>query len=435
MASIRIALILALGSFTVAAAQSPVDDGLHWNRLRPLDHDPALNSYAALNRPCVPGEAVVLAQDVGEDSVSSTGLDRGEFVTCIGNTPAGDLVLADGLGREWRVGRSQVHSTQGFPANWIAADRDYLVWAYSRDTIVLREGLRNSFEGNFLYLLLDLDAAGRTRAALLIDSGTGLADLKPYVLPVVGDAPLTVVSTHSHWDHFGGHRHFLGLDNVKLFGYHPGPDYTPYPEGAEYSPEGVASDFGISDWPEQNAEYAVGQRIVDVLPIPGHTLDAIAFYDRRERLLFTSDSVYPGFLFIDDWKWASWSLAKLERFVDEHSVRHVLGGHVEMSNRKSWNGRFELFYFGTNTHFDEHPVQMPGYYVGTARSILDGLIERSNDGTPVYDARILDQPFQQQPMAPVPFDGIPDYFGKNTDRLVARLRARHAEMDAARQAP
>lgn len=428
MLLLRAALLVCF----LCAAAPGADSVIHWNRLRPLDHDPRLNSRVPLNRPCVPGETVVMGQDVGQDSQASIGLDRGEFVVCIDNTDAGELVLVDGLGREWRVARSAVHSTAGFPANWLAFDRDYLVWAYSRDTIILRESLRNSFEGNFLYLLLDLDESGEARAALLIDSGTGLVDLKPYVLPVVGDAPLTVVSTHSHWDHFGGHRHFLGLENVRLLGYHPGSTYTPYPEGAEYSVEGVAADFGIQNWPEQNAEYAVGSRTVEALPIPGHTLDAIALYDRREELLFTGDSVYPGFLFIDDWAQAAWSLAKLERFCDERPVRYVLGGHVEVSKRKSWNGMFERFYFGTNTHFDEHPVQMPTYYVSTARDILTQMIERSGDGTPVYDARILDPPFQRQPMAPIPFDGIPDYFSENTDRLVGRLRERHAEMDAAR---
>lgn len=241
---VRILILLSVGS---AAFPAEHHDVIVWNRLRPLSHDPALNSGVALNRACVPGETVVLARDLPSPTPELIGLNDGEFVVCIGNTDGKKLQVVDGLARTFTVGRDEVNSTQGFPRNWTAFDRDYLVWAYSRDTVIMRESLHNTFEGNFLYLLLDIDNGGDVAGAMLIDSGSGYADLVPYIEPVVGDSPLTVVSTHSHWDHFGGHRHFLGRDNVTLIGYEPGPDYNAYPFPLEYDLESMQQALGLQD--------------------------------------------------------------------------------------------------------------------------------------------------------------------------------------------
>lgn len=427
---VRILILLSVGS---AAFPAEHHDVIVWNRLRPLSHDPALNSGVALNRACVPGETVVLARDLTSPSPELIGLNNGEFVVCIGNTDDKQLQVVDGLARTFTVGRDEVNSTQGFPRNWTAFDRDYLVWAYSRDTVIMRESLHNTFEGNFLYLLLDIDNGGDVAGAMLIDSGSGYADLVPYIEPVVGDSPLTVVSTHSHWDHFGGHRHFLGRDNVTLIGYEPGPDYNAYPFPLEYDLESMQQALGLQDWPNKNAEYPIGERLITVIPIPGHTLDAVAFYDPRQELLFTSDTIYPGFLFIDSWPDASTSLAKLDQFAREHPVKWVLGGHVEMSNKKPWNGMHEYYNFGTNVHWDEHPLELPVGSIAETRRILDEWIEEAEGELPVYLSHKLDPVFQYVPLVPIAMEGIPQYFRDSSKRLINILRHRAETLEERRQ--
>src|SRR2546430_12025247 len=51
---------------------------------------------------------------------------------------------------------------------------------------------------------------GKKRAAL-IDTGTGIADIRG-VVRTLTDVPIVVVTTHVHWDHIGGH----GLFNQRL---------------------------------------------------------------------------------------------------------------------------------------------------------------------------------------------------------------------------
>ncbi|MYF69926.1 MAG: MBL fold metallo-hydrolase [Proteobacteria bacterium] len=421
-------------SFGVLACSCTVtgdrlDTGIAWERLRPLDNNPELDSGEMLNRRCVPGETVVVRSATGADSAGGLALRQGQFVVCIGNSSDGALTVVDGPGNLWSLRRDQVNATRGFPANWGAHDRDYLVWAYSRDTLIFREILRNSYEGNFFYLLLDTELDGSIARGMLIDSGTGFSDLRPYVEPVIQDSSLIVVSTHSHWDHFGGHRHFFGMSNVELVGYRPQADYNPYPQPPEYDLEGLMLFFGIGNWPLESATYTLGNRNVEILPVPGHTSDSIAFYDHQEQLLFTGDTIYPGLLFIESWPDYSESLAKLDEFTRQHPVKW----HVEMSTRRTFNGQHEYFYFGSNTHWQEHSPNMPATYAGIARMIVNDALESAPLGTPHYDARIIDRQFHSMPLVPVPFPGIPSYYRVNAERLVNQLIDRHRLHDRIRE--
>ncbi len=424
------AVLISLNISSATAVQMPASRMIVWERLRPLDHDPKLDSGKALNRPCIPGETVVMRQSKGKDTESKLALRSGQFVVCIKNSHAREIIVADGTGAKWPVGQDEVNATSGFPANWQAHDRDYLVWAYSRDTIVFRESLGNSYEGNFFYLLLDFAKDGAISGGLLIDSGTGYADLKPYLLPLINDKPLIIASTHSHWDHFGGHRSFSGLGNVTLVGYAPREQYNPYPKPPEYDLDGLKDFFSIKDWPHQTADFMIGERKITVIPTPGHTADAIAFYDSRENLLFTNDTLYPGFLFIEDWPSYKSSIERLERFSMAHPIKWLLGGHVEMSEKRDWNGMHEFFFFGTNTHFKELPPNLSPDALSTVRGLIVTQLEQSGGDTPHYDARVIDREFHAIPYVPVPFPGIPSYFRINAQRLVNQLIERQRAYDS-----
>jgi len=417
---------------TAADAHRRDASDVQWTRLGALDKNPESDSGEALDRPCVPGETVVVRNKTGTDSKSKLGLRKGQFVVCIENTDADKLTVVDGPGYRWQLDRDAVNATAGFPVNWTAFDRDYLVWAYDRDTIIIRESLKNSYEGNFFYLLLDTHADGSIAGGLLIDSGTGYADLKPYILPLIQDNPLTVISTHSHWDHFGGHRHFIGLSNVELLGYRPGSDYNPYPKSPEYDLDGLQQYFGLETWPTETVTFAIGNRKLELIPAPGHTQDSIAIYDYKNRLLFTGDTLYPGLLFVEDWATFPDSLRRLILFSQQQPIEWLLGGHVEMSAPNWWNGMHEYFFFGTNTHWNEHSLQMPLSYLSKALTIVDRTLDANAPGTPSYDATVIDQQFHSVPLVPVPFPGIPSYFRVNAGRLVDRLIERHRMHDRKR---
>jgi glyoxylase-like metal-dependent hydrolase (beta-lactamase superfamily II) len=95
----------------------------------------------------------------------------------------------------------------------------------------------------------------------------------------------------------------------------------------------VQSFFGIKDWPNQQVTLDLGDRILDIIPIPGHEATSIAVYDRSSRILLTGDTVYPGRLYVRDWPVFKASIERLASFVRAHDVTHVLGAHIEMTDK------------------------------------------------------------------------------------------------------
>lgn len=191
------------------------------------------------------------------------------------------------------------------------------VHAYDPRTFVLRESLCSTGEAPFMYLLL-----GNTKA-LLIDTGD-VADAKQMplaqtVLQIVSQyrspqLPLLVVHTHRHRDHRAADPQFEHLSNVRV---------------VPYDLAGVRQFFGFSHWPEGRAAIDLGDRVVDVLPAPGHEGTHLVFYDRNTALLFSGDFMMPGRLLIDDSAAALLSARRIAKFVSDKSVSAVLGGHIE----------------------------------------------------------------------------------------------------------
>src|SRR4051812_49279333 len=172
-----------------------------------------------------------------------------------------------------------------FPDRWIFGapgcahnlDPPIQIHAYDANTIIMRESkcanpgtpanLGPSFEAPFMYLLFG------DRMALLVDSGDTAS---PAVLPIAATVRaqinarlaatgraaigLSVCHTHAHGDHAMGDEQFrnesgvaaatrahvvpLDLNSVKLF-------------------------FQIPSWPDGRGTIDLGNRVLDIIPIPG----------------------------------------------------------------------------------------------------------------------------------------------------------------------
>lgn len=72
----------------------------------------------------------------------------------------------------------------------------FTVEAIDADTFVISE--KKHAEETNCYLICGKESA------LLIDSGMGISDIKE-VVDALTDLPVTVLTTHCHWDHIGGH--------------------------------------------------------------------------------------------------------------------------------------------------------------------------------------------------------------------------------------
>ena len=211
---------------------------------------------------------------------------------------------------------------------------------YNTRTFILRESLCTTFEAPFMYLLI-----GSTKA-LLIDTGDladpnviPLADTVMRLLPGEGPRklPLLVVHTHRHLDHRAGDAQFTHLPNAQVVGF---------------DSDSVRRFYKFTDSPDGLAQVDLGDRMVDVIPTPGHNETEVSFYDRSTGLLFTGDFLMPARLLIDDSGSGVASAERVAAFVKDRPVSFLLGGHIEM------NSAGDLFPWESHYHPHEHVLQL-----------------------------------------------------------------------------
>jgi len=214
------------------------------------------------------------------------------------------------------------------------------VHSYNSGTFILRESLCSTDEAPFLYLLI-----GSNRS-VLIDTGD-VADparmpLAATVMKLIADHPsagrgLLVVHTHRHLDHRSGDTQFAHLANVQVVGF----DLA-----------SIQHFYGFKDWPNGFAQIDLGDRIVDVIPSPGHNETELCFYDRETGLLFSGDFLMPARLLIENTGDDRASAQRLLRFLADRPVTFVLGGHIEE------DAAGQLFAWQSQYHPHERVLQM-----------------------------------------------------------------------------
>jgi glyoxylase-like metal-dependent hydrolase (beta-lactamase superfamily II) len=240
-----------------------------------------------------------------------------------------------------------------FPAHWqdgttCPEPLEVQTWQYAAGTYMLRQSLCTNFEGPFVHLLF-----GSTRA-LLLDTGTGDANIRSAVDAVVDQYvrdhhlpstyALVVAHTHAHSDHVGGDSQFRGRAQTTVVGH---------------SATQVAAFFSLTGWPNNAGTFDLGDRVLDVIPIPGHEASHIALYDRQTQVLYTGDTLYPGRLYIESWTQFQRSTARLAAFAASHTIAWALGAHIEMNTTP---GHDYAMY--SAVHPNEHVPQLPANQIG-----------------------------------------------------------------------
>jgi glyoxylase-like metal-dependent hydrolase (beta-lactamase superfamily II) len=215
------------------------------------------------------------------------------------------------------------------------------VHEYNPDFYIIRESGCTNYEKPFLYLLFGKDRA------MLEDTGAGKPETAKIVNEVMAkwlqrnnraSIPLVVTHSHSHGDHVAGDAQFKDKPNLT---------YIPL------TVEDTQKAFQIAKWPEEFGQIDLGERILDVIPIPGHDKLSIAFYDRQTGVLLTGDSVYPGRLYVSDFPEFARSTQRLVDFTKGKIVTHLLGTHIEEANTPYLD-------YPVRTVFqpDEHPLAL-----------------------------------------------------------------------------
>jgi glyoxylase-like metal-dependent hydrolase (beta-lactamase superfamily II) len=148
---------------------------------------------------------------------------------------------------------------------------------------------------------------------------------------------LIVAHTHAHGDHLAADGQFSGKSNTIVVGK---------------KVDDVVSFFAVNNWPQTNGQIDLGERVMDIIPIPGHEKSSIALYDRKTRILLSGDSFYPGRLYVQDWEAYRSSIKRLADFAHENPVSYILGNHIEMTKTPGVD-------YPTGTLFQPHEQVLP----------------------------------------------------------------------------
>ncbi len=204
----------------------------------------------------------------------------------------------------------------------------FTVYAVNADTFAICEP--NHYEEVISYLVLG------SERAVLIDTGMGIGNIRAEV-EALTELTLIVVNTHSHIDHVGDNYRFdevwayanqdeiakieRGYDQAICARVMPPDSYMNLPD-----------DFDLSEYhipPSQVTrrlqhleQLDLGGRILEVHHTPGHSPGSICLLDKRDGLLFTGDTVYPGALI------ASLKGASFTTYVDSMRYLNTLSSQV-----------------------------------------------------------------------------------------------------------
>lgn len=200
------------------------------------------------------------------------------------------------------------------------------VFSVDASTFVLRQSKSVHFEAPFMYLvlgkqralLLDTGATSDSRAFPLRGVVDGLLDAAPCAQGRSGYG-LVVAHTHAHADHVAGDGQFADRARTEIVGH---------------GLDDVRDFFGFgSEASTETAFLDLGERVVEIVAIPGHEQSSVAVFDPQTGVLLTGDTVYPGRIYVSDYPAFLDSLDRLERFAEARGVSAVLGGHVEQKAR------------------------------------------------------------------------------------------------------
>jgi hydroxyacylglutathione hydrolase len=189
-------------------------------------------------------------------------------------------------------------------------------------TYVLRQNKCVTFEAPFIYVLF-----GQNKV-LVVDTG---ANQSPELSPIYqiveslieqqggrlnDNFEVLVVHSHSHRDHTQGDSQFLGKLGVEVVGTNK---------------QALETQLGLNDWPNTQSSIDLGDRVLKLIPIPGHQEQSIAIYDEQTQWLLTGDSLYPGSIRVKNWSDYKNSIQRLFEFSQSNSISLIMGAHIEFN--------------------------------------------------------------------------------------------------------
>jgi glyoxylase-like metal-dependent hydrolase (beta-lactamase superfamily II) len=164
----------------------------------------------------------------------------------------------------------------------------------------------HQFEEVISYLVLG------GKRALLFDTGLGIGRISD-VASRLTRLPITVLNSHTHFDHTGGNAEFSDIldEDTPFTRTNEKGQSNIYSRDAlapericGHLPSGVKPQsysirpFRVSHRVKDGERIQLGGRELEVIFTPGHTPDSLCLLDRKNGLLFTGDTFYLGPIYL-----------------------------------------------------------------------------------------------------------------------------------------
>ena len=245
------------------------------------------------------------------------------------------LLLLAGCGRESRwcdlLPREQYRTLERVSV----ADDWFEVYRVGEGVLAIYEPFQ--FQEVISYLILG------SQRALLFDTGMGMRRISEVVRELT-PLPVTVLNSHTHYDHIGGNAEFdriLAVNADFTRGHAAGVAHEVVrgeviaeafcrgiPAGLDTATYSIPP-FTISDTIGDGSRIELGGRTIKVLRVPGHTPDAVAIVDSAAGYLWTGDTFYeaPIWLWFPETDWAAYeqSVDRIASLVP--GLTRVFGAH------------------------------------------------------------------------------------------------------------
>lgn len=195
---------------------------------------------------------------------------------------------------------------------------------------------------------------------LLIDSGMGLRPIKPEIA-ALAERPVTAVCTHCHFDHIGcAHEFDTRLGHAEEAEDYAAPDLARSCAAAWIGAELLTAlphegydlkDFRLVPAPltghlDEGDVLDTGDRVFNVLHLPGHSPGSIALYERATRTLFSGDVIYDGMLIDNAWHSSPEHYEASLRRLRELPVEQVHAGHENSFGRDRLHALIDCYLAG-----------------------------------------------------------------------------------------
>jgi glyoxylase-like metal-dependent hydrolase (beta-lactamase superfamily II) len=200
---------------------------------------------------------------------------------------------------------------------------------------------------------------GRERD-LLLDSGMGLRPLRDEIA-ALRERPVNLVCTHCHFDHMGAAHEF----ETRLGHKSEAQDYAAPDLARSCAKAWIGSEL-LTALPHEGYELSrftltpapltghldegdvidLGDRVFQVLHLPGHSPGSISLYEKATATLFSGDVIYDGMLIDNAWHSDAeayrHSLARLK----ELPVDTVHAGHEPSFGRERLHALIDSYMAG-----------------------------------------------------------------------------------------